>query len=127
MVAAIRMARERALAAMAVADKPAEVARLVRAVERLVRCEAWLRGLDPAARKAVWEKILSFKKEIGTTVFFNTHYMDEADLYSDGIAIMSRRKRTISGVQARARRSISEWTSAMDSSSGAGGSGAEGF
>ncbi|HVP89627.1 MAG TPA: ATP-binding cassette domain-containing protein [Terriglobales bacterium] len=47
-------------------------------------------GLDPSARRAVWEKILTFKKEFGTTVFFNTHYMDEADLYSDEIAIIDR-------------------------------------
>jgi ABC-2 type transport system ATP-binding protein len=49
-------------------------------------------GLDPSARKAVWEKLTSFKKEYDTTVFFNTHYMDEADLYSDEIAIIDRGK-----------------------------------
>ncbi len=63
-------------------------------------------GLDPAARKAVWEKILSFKKEIGTTVFFNTHYMDEADLYSDGIAIIDRGKIVISGTAGELKDSI---------------------
>jgi len=47
-------------------------------------------GLDPSARKAVWENLISFKREYGTTVFFNTHYMDEADLYSDEIAIISK-------------------------------------
>lgn len=30
-------------------------------------------GLDPMARKAIWEKLISFKKEYGTTVFFNIH------------------------------------------------------
>jgi ABC-2 type transport system ATP-binding protein len=30
-------------------------------------------GLDPMARKVVWEKLSSFKREFGTTVFFNTH------------------------------------------------------
>ena len=49
-------------------------------------------GLDPSARKAVWEKLISFKKEYNATVFFNTHYMDEADLYSDEIAIIDRGK-----------------------------------
>ncbi len=63
-------------------------------------------GLDPAARKAVWEKILSFKNEIGTTVFFNTHYMDEADLYSDGIAIIDRGKIVTSGTAAELKGSI---------------------
>jgi ABC-2 type transport system ATP-binding protein len=46
-------------------------------------------GLDPSARKAVWEELTSFKKEYGVTVFFNTHYMDEADLYADEIAIIN--------------------------------------
>lgn len=49
-------------------------------------------GLDPSARKAVWEKLLVFKKEHGVTIFFNTHYMDEADVYSDQIAIINNKK-----------------------------------
>jgi len=49
-------------------------------------------GLDPSARKAVWEELLSIRKEYGTTIFFNTHYMDEADLYSDEIAIINEGK-----------------------------------
>jgi len=49
-------------------------------------------GLDPSARKVVWEELSSFRREYGVTVFFNTHYMDEADLYSDEIAIISQGK-----------------------------------
>lgn len=49
-------------------------------------------GLDPSARKAVWENLTIFKKEYGTTIFFNTHYMDEADHYSDKIAIIMKGK-----------------------------------
>ncbi len=54
-------------------------------------------GLDPSARKIVWEKVLAFKKEEGMTVFFNTHYMDEADTYADQITIISKGKEVISG------------------------------
>ncbi|VVB72142.1 Molybdate/tungstate import ATP-binding protein WtpC [uncultured archaeon] len=54
-------------------------------------------GLDPSARKAVWENLIFFKNEYGTTIFFNTHYMDEADLYSDHIAIIKRGKIVKSG------------------------------
>jgi ABC-2 type transport system ATP-binding protein len=32
------------------------------------------------------------KKEYGVTIFFSTHYMDEADLYADEIAIINRGK-----------------------------------
>jgi len=35
-------------------------------------------GLDPSARKAVWEELTSFRKEYVATVFVKTHYMDEA-------------------------------------------------
>ena len=48
MAAAIRIARQRAVVGMSLAEKPSEIARLAREVERLVRCEAWLLGLDPA-------------------------------------------------------------------------------
>lgn len=35
-------------------------------------------GLDPAARKLVWESMDALQKEEGTTVFLTTHYMEEA-------------------------------------------------
>jgi ABC-2 type transport system ATP-binding protein len=54
-------------------------------------------GLDPAARKVVWDKVLAFKKDVGMTVFFNTHYMDEADSYADQITIISKGKKVASG------------------------------
>nr|MDO8087583.1 ATP-binding cassette domain-containing protein [Candidatus Sigynarchaeum springense] len=54
-------------------------------------------GLDPAARKTVWDKVLAFKKEVGMTVFFNTHYMDEADAYADQITIISKGKQVANG------------------------------
>jgi len=63
-------------------------------------------GLDPSARKVVWEKLISFKKEYDTTVFFNTHYMDEADLYSDEIAIINRGKMVTSGTSYELKHSL---------------------
>jgi ABC-2 type transport system ATP-binding protein len=63
-------------------------------------------GLDPSAKKVVWEKLTSFKKEYGVTVFFNTHYMDEADLYSDEIAIINRGKIVKLGTAEELKRSL---------------------
>jgi len=63
-------------------------------------------GLDPSARKAVWEKLISFKKEYNATVFFNTHYMDEADLYSDEISIINRGRMVMSGTADELKHSI---------------------
>jgi ABC-2 type transport system ATP-binding protein len=63
-------------------------------------------GLDPAAKQVVWEKLSSFKKEYGVTIFFNTHYMDEADLYSDKIAIIDRGKIVKQGTADELKRSL---------------------
>lgn len=63
-------------------------------------------GLDPSARKVVWEVLASFRKECGVTVFFNTHYMDEADLYSDEIAIINEGKIVKLGMAEDLKRSV---------------------
>ena len=49
-------------------------------------------GLDPSARKAVWTELGKFKEGDGVTIFFNTHYMDEADLYAEEIGIINQGK-----------------------------------
>lgn len=46
-------------------------------------------GLDPAARKSVWETVRSLQRETGMTVFLTTHYMEEA-AQADHIAIMDK-------------------------------------
>lgn len=44
-------------------------------------------GLDPKARREVWDVIRKLKRE-GKTVFLTTHYMEEAEVLSDRIAII---------------------------------------
>jgi ABC-2 type transport system ATP-binding protein len=48
-------------------------------------------GLDPRARREVWKVLLGLKKK-GKTVFLTTHYMEEAELLADTVAIISRGK-----------------------------------
>jgi len=48
-------------------------------------------GLDPQARRSLWELIKEIKKE-GTTVVLTTHYMDEAEYLCDRIAIIDQGK-----------------------------------
>ena len=48
-------------------------------------------GLDPRARHEVWEVLLGLKKR-GKTVFLTTHYMEEAELLADTVAIISKGK-----------------------------------
>ena len=45
-------------------------------------------GLDPVARKAVWEHLEQLRKQSGMTIFLTTHYMEEADSLCDRVAIM---------------------------------------
>ncbi|GGE23844.1 ABC transporter ATP-binding protein [Marinithermofilum abyssi] len=44
-------------------------------------------GLDPKARRGLWDIILRLKQE-GRTVFLSTHYMEEAEQLCDRVAIM---------------------------------------
>jgi ABC-2 type transport system ATP-binding protein len=48
-------------------------------------------GLDPHARHEVWKVLLGLKKK-GKTVFLTTHYMEEAELLADTVAIISKGK-----------------------------------
>ncbi|XP_043914151.1 ATP-binding cassette sub-family A member 2 [Protopterus annectens] len=47
-------------------------------------------GVDPYARRAIWDIILKYKQ--GRTILLSTHHMDEADLLGDRIAIISHGK-----------------------------------
>jgi ABC-2 type transport system ATP-binding protein len=46
-------------------------------------------GLDPRARREVWKVLVGLKKK-GKTVFLTTHYMEEAELLADTVAIISK-------------------------------------
>ncbi|MEW6245042.1 MAG: ABC transporter ATP-binding protein [Bacillota bacterium] len=44
-------------------------------------------GLDPQARRNLWDVVFSLKKS-GKTVFLTTHYMDEAERLCDRVAVI---------------------------------------
>ncbi len=48
-------------------------------------------GLDPQSRAHVWQEIKKLRAQ-GTTIFFTTHYLDEADLFCDRVAIVDHGK-----------------------------------
>jgi ABC-2 type transport system ATP-binding protein len=53
-------------------------------------------GLDPQARRAVWKVIRELKKE-DRSVLLTTHYLEEAEVLSDRVAIMNHGKIISSG------------------------------
>ncbi|CAM2753990.1 ABC transporter ATP-binding protein [Mycobacterium intermedium] len=47
-------------------------------------------GLDPIARDGVWTQVKKMQAEFGMTVLLTTHYMEEADVLCDRVALMHR-------------------------------------
>ncbi len=45
-------------------------------------------GLDPVARRAVWERVRRLREREGTTILLTTHYMDEAAELCERVGIM---------------------------------------
>jgi ABC-2 type transport system ATP-binding protein len=46
-------------------------------------------GFDPSARRRAWEVVASLR-ELGKTIFLTTHYMEEAQVLADRVAIIAR-------------------------------------
>lgn len=68
--------RQRLLLAVALVNQP-----------RLVFLDEPTTGLDPQARRNFWD-LVDRIRESGTTIILTTHYMDEAQILCDEIAIM---------------------------------------
>ena len=68
--------RQRLLLAVALVNRP-----------RLVFLDEPTTGLDPQARRNFWDLIKRIRAD-GTTIVLTTHYMDEAQILCDEIAIM---------------------------------------
>ncbi len=54
-------------------------------------------GLDPQTRNHMWEYLKKLNQEEGTTIFFTTHYMEEAEKIAQRIAIIDHGKIIASG------------------------------
>jgi len=63
-------------------------------------------GLDPQARRAIWEYIVQLKGE--KTILLTSHYMDEADFLADRIGIMDEGKIVALGTSSELKASMLE-------------------
>ncbi|MCC6313053.1 MAG: ABC transporter ATP-binding protein [Thermomicrobiales bacterium] len=68
--------RQRVAIALALVNQP-----------RIVFLDEPTTGLDPVARRALWATVHSIRDE-GATVVLTTHYMEEADVLCDRVAVM---------------------------------------
>ena len=63
-------------------------------------------GLDPVARKAMWDLILQLRHDYQTTVFLTTHFMEEADVLCDRIAMLYQGQQVAIGTPAALKATV---------------------
>jgi ABC-2 type transport system ATP-binding protein len=62
-------------------------------------------GLDPQTRNQMWAYLKELSAKEGTTVFFTTHYMDEADRIAQRVAIVDHGKIVAQGTPVEVKAS----------------------
>ena len=62
-------------------------------------------GLDPQARARMWEEIQRLR-DGGTTVFLTTHYLEEADVLADRLAIIDHGRIVAEGTSDELKRQV---------------------
>ncbi|KAF7302856.1 hypothetical protein MKEN_01247800 [Mycena kentingensis (nom. inval.)] len=64
-------------------------------------------GVDPLSRRALWRTLISVREQ--RTIVFTTHFLDEADLLADHIAILAAPGKLVaSGTPVALKRSLGE-------------------
>ena len=63
-------------------------------------------GLDPVARDGVWQRVEELQEATGMTVLLTTHYMEEAELLCDRIALMHLGRIQAEGSPAELKRDL---------------------
>jgi ABC-2 type transport system ATP-binding protein len=62
-------------------------------------------GLDPQARARMWDEIRRLR-ELGTTVFMTTHYLEEADALADRLAIIDQGRIVAEGTSDELKQAV---------------------
>ncbi|NTV09344.1 MAG: ATP-binding cassette domain-containing protein [Zoogloea sp.] len=115
--------KERIAEALAFMDLEASADNLVRTysggmIRRLELAQAMLHqpsvlfldeptiGLDPLARRNVWERLAEMRDRLGMTILLTTHDMEEADTLCAELAIMHQGKVAVTGRPAELKAAI---------------------
>jgi ABC-2 type transport system ATP-binding protein len=71
-------------------------------------------GLDPNARRTVWEHIQELRRNYGMTILLTTHLMEEADSLCDRVAIMHHGKVAVMGTPEELKAGIGGKNKTLD-------------
>jgi ABC-2 type transport system ATP-binding protein len=95
-------------------------------IRRLEIAQSWLHrprvlfldeptvGLDPLARKTVWEHLERLRADSGVTIILTTHHMDEADRLCGRLAIMHRGRTVAEGSPGELKASLGRPDATLD-------------
>jgi len=72
-------------------------------------------GLDPGAKRVIWDLIRTLRSELGTIVFINTHDMNEADALCDRIGILNKGRLVTVGSPAELKATVGGDVLSLDS------------
>jgi ABC-2 type transport system ATP-binding protein len=81
-----------------------EIARGLLHHPRILFLDEPTQGLDPQTRNSIWKHIQSLNHEEQVTVFFTTHYMEEADRVAEEVAIIDHGRIVAQGTPAALKR-----------------------
>jgi ABC-2 type transport system ATP-binding protein len=71
-------------------------------------------GLDPSARRAVWEHIEQLRHRTGATIVLTTHQMEEADALCNRVAIMHQGNLVALGTPAELKASVAKRAATLE-------------
>ena len=88
----------------------AEVARALLHSPKILFLDEPTIGLDPQTRNHIWKFIQQLSREQKVTVFFTTHYMEEADRVADRVAVIDNGKIIAQGAPAELKENTGSKT-----------------
>jgi ABC-2 type transport system ATP-binding protein len=71
-------------------------------------------GLDPAARRIVWEHLRELRRDHGTTILLTTHMMDEAESLCERLAILHAGRIAALGTPAELKAAVGQPDATLD-------------